>query len=129
MPTIPLIQRVVAIVVSLALLFVTIQLIRKHKLREEYALLWLMATISILLMSTFEGIVDGLAELFNVAYSPTLALVGGLIFALTVLLSLSVALSGQANHARDLAQHVALLEYRLRELEGRLEEEEEAQSE
>jgi len=42
-----------------------------------------------------------------------------LIFALAVLLSLSVALSNQANQNRDLAQEMALLEYRLRELEGK----------
>ena len=95
----------------------TIQLIRKHKLREEYALLWLLATVAILVLSIFGGIVGELARLLNIAYSPTLPLVAGLIFALTVLLSQSVALSNQANQNRDLAQEMALMEFRLRELE------------
>jgi hypothetical protein len=99
-------------------LLVTVQLIRKHKLREEYALLWLIATGIILTLSTFDGIINALARLFNISYSPTLALVGGLLFALVVLLSLSVALSGQADDNRDLAQQMALLEFRLRELEA-----------
>lgn len=93
------------------------QLIRKHKLREEYALLWLLATVAILILSIFGNIVGTLARFFNVAYSPTLPLVAGLIFALAVLLSLSVALSNQANQNRDLAQEMALLEHRLREIE------------
>ena len=117
MTTIPLIQRLVAILVSLILLLVTIQLIRKHKLREEYALLWLLATVAILVLSIFGGIVGELARLLNIAYSPTLPLVAGLIFALAVLLSQSVALSNQANQNRDLAQEMALMEFRLRELE------------
>lgn len=117
MTAIPPIQRLVAILVSLILLLVTIQLIRKHKLREEYALLWLLATIAILVLSVFGGIVGELANFLNVAYSPTLALVAGLIFALAVLLSQSVALSNQANQNRDLAQELAIMEYRLRELE------------
>ena len=96
----------------------TIQLIRKHKLREEYALLWLLATVAILILSVFGNIVGSLARFFNIAYSPTLPLVAGLIFALAVLLSLSVALSNQANQNRDLAQEMALMEFRLRELEG-----------
>lgn len=96
----------------------TIQLIRKHKLREEYALLWLLATAAILILSIFGGIVDALANYLNIAYSPTLPLVAGLIFALVVLLSQSVALSNQANQNRDLAQGMALLEFRLRELES-----------
>ena len=98
----------------------TIQLIRKHKLREEYALLWLLATIAILILSIFGSIVGALARFLNIAYSPTLPLVAGLIFALVVLLSQSVALSSQANQNRDLAQGMALMEFRLRELEGEI---------
>lgn len=118
MTAIPVIQRLVAILVSLILLLVTIQLIRKHKLREEYALLWLLATVAILVLSVFGNIVGELADFLNIAYSPTLPLVAGLLFALAVLLSQSVALSNQANQNRDLAQEMALMEFRLRELEG-----------
>jgi hypothetical protein len=124
MVTIPIIQRIVAILVSLTLLLVTVQLIRKHKLREEYALLWLIASLSILILSVFGGIVEALANFFNIAYSPTLPLVAGLLFALAVLLSQSVALSSQANQSRDLAQEMALLEFRLRQLEGETNEHE-----
>ena len=118
MTAIPLIQRLVAIAVSLILLLVTIHLIRKHKLREQYALLWLLATVAILILSTFGGIVGVLADLFNVSYSPTLPLVAGLLFALMVLLTQSVALSNQADQSRDMAQQMALLEFRLKELES-----------
>lgn len=118
MTAIPIIQRLVAILVSLILLLVTVQLIRKRKLREEYALLWLIATFSILILSIFGGIVGSLARFLNIAYSPTLPLVAGILFALVVLLSLSVALSNQANQNRDLAQEIALMEYRLRQLEN-----------
>lgn len=117
MTAIPIIQRLVAILVSLILLLVTVQLIRKRKLREEYALLWLLATFTILLLSVFGGIVSALARFLNIAYSPTLPLVAGILFALVVLLSLSVALSNQADQNRDLAQEMALLEYRLKQLE------------
>lgn len=100
----------------------TIHLIRKHKLREQYALLWLIATAAILVLSIFGGIVGRLASLFSISYSPTLPLVAGLLFALMVLLTQSVALSNQADKSRDMAQQMALLEYRLQELEGRQEE-------
>ena len=100
----------------------TVHLIRKHKLREQYALLWLIATVAILVLSTFGGIVDTLADFFNVTYSPTLPLVAGLLFALAVLLTQSVALSNQADQGRDLAQQLALMEFRLKELERQQEE-------
>jgi hypothetical protein len=81
-----------------------------------------MATVAILLLSAFGGIVDTLADFFNVSYSPTLPLVAGLLFALAVLLTQSVALSNQRDQSRDMAQQMALLEYRLRELEDREED-------
>ena len=109
--------------VSLILLLVTVQLIRKRKLREEYALLWLLASFAILILSVFGGIVESMARLFNIAYTPTLPLVAGILFALAVLLSLSVALSNQADQNRDLAQEMALLEFRLRQLEKQKNEE------
>lgn len=99
-------------------MLVTVQLIRKHRLREEYALAWLAASLAIFLLSVFDGLVGRLAGLFSVSYSPTLVLVGGLLFALTVLLSQSVVISHQANQVRDLTQSIALLEWRLRQLES-----------
>jgi hypothetical protein len=114
---IPLAQRIVAILFSLSLLWVTVHLIRKHKLREEYALLWLAASVSIFLFSVFGGLINQIATFFSVSYSPTLALVAGLLFALILLLSQSVVISKQADSNRDLVQSVALLEFRLRKLE------------
>lgn len=114
---IPFPQRITAIVFSLSLVWIIVQLIRKHKLREEYAFSWLAIGLVILVFSLFGGLVNGLAELFHVSYPPTLILVLGLLFALVVLLWQSVVLSGQANQLRDLTQHVAILEWRLQQLE------------
>jgi hypothetical protein len=114
---IPIEQRVTAIAFSVTLVVVIVQLIRKQKLREQYALAWLGAGLGILLLSVFGDLVGLLARLFAVSYAPTLALVLGLLFALVVLLSQSVVISGQADCIRDLAQSVTLLEWRLRQLE------------
>lgn len=99
------------------LLLVTVQLIRKHRLREEYALVWLAASATIVILSIFGGLVSFLATSFAVSYAPTLILVLGLLFALVVMLSQSVVLSTQARCIRDLAQNVTLLEWRLRQFE------------
>lgn len=115
---IPIVQRITALIFSLVLVLVIVQLIRKQKLREEYALAWLGAGLGILILSVFGGLIKFLAAMFAVSYAPTLALVLGLLFALVVLLSQSVALSSQADCIRDLAQHITLLEWRLRQLES-----------
>ena len=67
--------------------------------------------------SIFGGLVGVLAAAFSVTYPPTLVIVAGLLFALVVILSQSVIISTQADRLRDLAQTVALLEWRLRRLE------------
>jgi hypothetical protein len=114
---IPLEQHLIAILFSLTLMAVIVHLVRRHRLREEYALVWLIAGAAILVLSVFGGLVRLLASLVDVSYPPTLVLVVGLLFALLILLSQSVTISGQANRIRDLAQAVALLERRLRQVE------------
>ena len=115
---IPFEQKIVAVLFSLMLLLVTFQLIRKHKLREEHALIWFAASLAIFLLSIFDKITSYLAVLFGVKYAPTLILVFGILFCVVLLLAQTVMLSVQANRIRDLAQNVGLLEWRLRELEN-----------
>ena len=69
---IPIEQQILAIVFSIVLLLVTVQLVRKRKLREEYALVWLGAAATIFLLVVFDGLVTGLAAAFGVSYAPTL---------------------------------------------------------
>ena len=121
--SIPLAQRVLAVFFSLLLFLVIAQLIRRQRLREEYALVWLAAGVGILIFSVFGDLVGILARLLSVSYAPTLVIVLGLLFALVVILSQSVIISTQADRLRDLAQSVALMEQRVRQLEGRTEKE------
>ena len=114
---IPLEQRLIAVLFSLVLVLVTIQLIRKNRLREEYALIWLGASLVIFLLSLFGELVASLASILSISYSPTLVLVAGLLFALVLLLSQSVVISSQADQLRDLAQNLAIMEWRLRNVE------------
>ena len=120
MTRIPIEQQILAIVFSIVLLLVTVQLVRKRRLREEYALVWLGAAATIFLFVVFDGLVTGLASAFGVSYAPTLILVFGLLFAIVVILSQSVTISSQADRIRDLAQGYGLLEQRMRQIETML---------
>lgn len=93
---------------GLSLLLMVIQLVRKFQLREEYALLWLTA-----------GMTFSLAGIFVYRFDPLLTLFITLFFVLLISLSQSVKLSQHANSVRDLAQQVALLEWRLQQSEER----------
>lgn len=119
---IPISQQIIALLYSLTLLLVTIQLIRKHKLREQYALVWLGATAIIFILAISDGLVTMMASFFRVTYAPTLILVLGLLFSLAILLSQSVTISTQADHIRDLAQDMSMLEWDLQKLQAKLAE-------
>ena len=114
---IPFAQQLIAILFSVTLLAVTLQLIRKHKLREEYALVWFGASLAIFVFSIFGGLIGRIAASFGVTYAPTLALVAGLLFAVVLLLAQTVMLSSHANRIRDLAQCMAILESKVSQLE------------
>jgi hypothetical protein len=57
---IPVEQQVIGILFSLTLLLVTIQLVRKHQLRERYALVWLGASLAIFILVVFDRLVGTL---------------------------------------------------------------------
>ena len=117
---IPIEQQVIGLLFGLSLLLITIQLIRKHRLREEYSLVWLGASLAIFILIVVDPLVGILARLFAVTYAPTLILVFGILFCVVLLLSQTVTISFQANRIRDLAQSVGILEWRLRHVERAL---------
>jgi len=97
---------------SLALLVVTVQLVRKRKLREEYALPWLAASTVLLILSVFPEVV----RVFGAGNAPTVVLVLGMVFVLVILLSHSVIMTTLADHRRDLAQSISILEWQVRQV-------------
>src|SRR5579883_3250479 len=103
-------QSIVTAIISLVLLTVTVQLVRRRRLREEYALPWLGANAVILALSVA----------FDVGDAPPLVLVLGMLFALAILLSHSVIVTTLADHRRDLAQSVSILEWQVRQLETKV---------
>jgi hypothetical protein len=113
-------QWIAAVVLSLGLLLATIQLVRKRKLREEYALLWLASSAGIFVLAVFPWTGNAVAALFKVAHPSLFMLAIGLLFALSILLSHSMIITGLADHRRDLAQTVSILEWRVQQLERKL---------
>src|SRR5207249_760321 len=94
-------------------LCVVIELIRRHKLQERYALLWIFTGVVMLVLAVWRGALYALAHATGVAYAPSaLYMVAGL-FVLVVLLHYSTVLSKLSDQNKTLAQRLALLEERL----------------
>ena len=110
------------LVAALAVLLVLgaiIELIRRHRLQERYALLWIVTGSVMLVLALWRGALHTFAELVGIAYPPSaLFMVAGL-FVFVVLLHYSTVLSRLSEQNKTLAQRLALLEERLRDREER----------
>jgi hypothetical protein len=106
---------VVAALASLALLLVVFELIRSRRLRERYALLWLLTAVVLLVFSLWRGGLGRVASTLGVAYPPTALLAIASLFMLLVLLHYSTVISRLSDQNTILAQKLALLETRVSE--------------
>lgn len=106
------------VILAAGLIILLLSLIRTRRLNERYALLWLVASIGVILFGLWPAALEALAGVFGIAYPPSaLFLLVGVLFGL-VLLDSAMAISKLEHRVETLAQHVALTEERLRRLEA-----------
>ena len=110
----PLRISIAAAIASLILLVVVFELIRSRRLRERYALLWLLTGVVLLALSVWRDGLNTIASWFGVTqYPPAVFFAVGTFFILIVLLHYATVISRLADQNVILAQQLALLEARL----------------
>jgi hypothetical protein len=110
----PLPVSIAAAVASLVLLAVVFELIRSRRLRERYALLWLLTGVAMLGLSLWRGGLNTIADWFGVeTYPPAVLFAVASLFIIVVLLHYSTVISKLADQNVILAQRLALLEAEL----------------
>jgi hypothetical protein len=115
----PLKVSLAATAASLILVLVVFELIRSRRLRERYALLWLLTGIVLVILSAWRGGLNTIAGWLGVrGYPPAVLFAVGLMFVILVLLHYSTVISRLADQNVVLAQRLALLETKLREREA-----------
>jgi len=107
-----------ATIASLLLILVVFELIRSRRLRERYALLWLLTGVVLLVLSAWRGGLNTIAGWVGIStYPPAVLFAIGTLFILLVLLHYSTVISKLSDQNVILAQRLALLEERLRSAE------------
>ena len=101
---------IVAALASLALLVVIFELIRRRRLRERYALLWLFTGGVMLALSLWRDGLDTIAGAVGIHYPPSALFVLASLFMLVLLIHLSSVVSRLSDENTALAQRLALLE-------------------
>ena len=115
----PLWISIVGTIIAVVLLLVVFELIRSRRLRERYALLWLVTGFVLVVLAAWRGGLNTIAGWFGVSsYPPAILFAVGLLFVILVLLHYSTVISKLSDQNTVLAQRLALLESRLTEREG-----------
>jgi hypothetical protein len=110
----PLKVSIAATLASLVLLLVIFELIRSRRLRERYALLWLLTGLVLVVLSAWRGGLNTIAGWLGVrGYPPAVLFAVGLLFVILVLLHYSTVISRLSDQNVVLAQRLALLEEQL----------------
>lgn len=105
---------IAASIASLLLILVVLELIRGRRLKERYALLWVLTGLVLFVLSAWRGGLNTIAGWAGVTgYPPAVLFAVATLFFLLVLLHYATVLSRLDDQVVLLAQRLALLEQRL----------------
>jgi hypothetical protein len=109
---------VLGIVASLLVLGVAIELLRRRHLRERHAIWWIVAGTLALIVSVFPGTLAWAAQVVGVEVPSNLIFFVSIAILFLVCLQHASELTVLENKSRTLAEQVALLDLRVREIEA-----------
>ena len=113
-------QRGLAIAVTLGLLLLVFELVRRKRLSERYAILWLLAATTLFVLAVWKGLLTSLSKDVGIAYPPSALFAVAIGLITMILLHFSLAVSRLSDQNKVLAQRLGLLQQRLEEAEQRL---------
>lgn len=108
-----------AIIASATIFLVVIELIRRNHLKERYSLIWLAASVVLMVFSLWRGLLHFIALAVGVYYPPSFLFILAIFFLLLLLLHFSVVLSALSERNNRLAQEVGMLKTAIKNLEDK----------
>jgi len=111
----PLRQKILAILLSVGLVILIFELVRRRKLREEYSWLWMLTGVVIFVLAIWHGLLLFISRLLGIALpASTIFLFGGF-FLILINLYFSVKISTLTTQVKELVQRQAILDSRINE--------------
>lgn len=110
-------------VLSLIIVVIVVEMLRRKKLREKYAALWLVVGLATLVLAAFPQLLALTARLLGVQVPSNLLFAMAIVLALGVCLHLSWEISVVEDETRTLAEEAAILRTHIERLEARLDAE------
>ncbi len=108
---------IVSVIVALAALVLVVELLRRRRLREKYAVIWVVISIGTVVVAVFPGLLSGLADLVGIQTPSNLLFFSSLVILFFVALQLSREVGLLEEQSRRLAEEVGAAKLRLDALE------------
>ena len=109
-------QKIFAIVVSVSLLLIILEMVRRRKIKEEYSWLWIMAGVSMVLLTVWHSLLLFLTHLIGAENPITTIFLFGFIFLILINLDYSVQISSHKEQIKKLAQKIGILSKKIDDL-------------
>jgi len=107
-------SRVVSIGLSLILLTIIFELVRRRKLKEKYAVLWLLTGSIILILAIFDKLLSWIIGLLGIQLPINGLLFLGMFFIIIINLFFSLVISNLSEQNKRIVQKLALLEFEMK---------------
>lgn len=114
------VQYALGILAAVLTLFIVIEMLRRRRLRERHAMWWLFAGVLAVFTSVFPGTLIWVSESLGFELPVNLVFFVSLFILFLVALQHSSELTKVEGHNRVMAEEVALLDLRVRDLEAKL---------
>ena len=108
--------QLIALAVTVLIFIFILDLVRRRRLVERYALLWMIAGFSLIVLAVWRDALELLADIMGIAYPPNALFIVAMGVAFVLLLHFSVATSRLSEETKILAQEVARLDQELRRM-------------
>jgi hypothetical protein len=105
--------QILSIVLTAGMFALVFELVRRRRLMERYALLWLFASALMLALAVWRELLETLATAVGIAYAPSALFAIAFGFVLVLLLHFSLVTSRLTEQNKVLAQRMALLQQRI----------------
>ncbi len=105
----PVKQKVFAIILSIFLLIMIIELVRRRKLREEYSWLWILTGFSIFFLVLEYKVLVKITTFVGAVLPTSTLFFFGLMFLVLISIHYSVKISALTTQLKNLAQEISLL--------------------
>lgn len=102
-------QQLFSLVVCVVVFLLTIELVRRRHLREEYSVLWLATSLAMFIIVLRYEWLAAITRVIGAVLPTTTIFLGALVFLLLIVIQFSIKLSQMANQVKNLGQEAALL--------------------